>query len=100
MIKEIKKPESCKDLIHDECLFYHDLISNEFYFAKSFDSNEKVYFNLKGKWHRETGPTYTNKFGNYYWLNDKRVSIELFSNRTKHLICRICEDFCNQKCFI
>lgn len=102
MIIEIEKPKSCKNLIHDTfCKFYFDLSSKEYFFLTSY--SERIYFNLNGEWHNSSGPAILQNVKyeeTCYWLYNKPYTTKQFANKTNHLICMSCKDFCGQECFM
>ena len=112
MIKEIEKPNiDFKFDIFDDEIFYYDDITDEYINVTCL--NSYYYFNLNGQIHRETGPACfrsrsgrTSHLHNHikyeykdYYLNNDQHSEPAFAEKTNHLICKSCREFCNQKCF-
>ena len=54
----------------------------------------KEYFYKNGFRHREDGPA-----GLFFWLNDFKYLENEFAEKTNHLVCKVCNVFCKQKCF-
>ena len=126
MIKEIERPKiNFKFIINGNDKFYFDKKNNE-YFLINNNNNNIYYFNLignihrigkpaieyfdgskewviNGKIHRIDGPAYIQ--GNYiqFWINNVgyfRDKYYKFADKTNHLICKNCNKFCKQECFL
>ena len=124
MIREIEKPNIKFNFgIYNNSKFYYDKENNE-YFIKYKDSI--VYFNLNGFVHRVGKPARLNeeyKIYNYlengiltrndgpaascctekhqgYYLNNNYYNLNNWSKETNHLICKFCNNFCKQGCFL
>ena len=125
MIKEIEKPEVIFTLFKQitsgfgKC--YYNEETNEYYFENDWKS--KFYFNLKdqihrigkpaieysngtkiwkinGKYHRNDGPAYEGININEYYFHNRKYYEKEFAEKTNHLICKFCGQFCKQGCFL
>lgn len=106
MIVEIEKPKiKFKFNIDKYDKFYFDDIQKIF-FIKNKITSETVIFNYKGIIHNENGYSVyifnnlTNFILKYFSLNNDLVEPAYFAFNTNHLICKSCEKFCKQQCFI
>ena len=123
MIKEIEKPNiDFKFFISDYINFkyYYNKETNE-YFIES-KNKSKIYFNLEGnahrigkpaieyydgvkiwaengKEHRLDGPSFIYKDHLEFHINNKSYFEAKFAEKTNHLICKFCGQFCKQSCF-
>ena len=96
MWKQIEKP---KINFH-----FHVSQNNKFYFNEK--TNEYIiqnytgsyYFNLSGNLHKLNGSACTES--NLYYIHNMRFIANDFAFLTNHLICKYCEEFCKQGCFI
>lgn len=67
--------------------------------------NNKIYeaYWENGLKHRLDGPSVIELFGketkSLYYINNNLLSRNQFAQQTGHIICKLCYDFCNQKCF-
>lgn len=56
--------------------------------VNNLDGPSRIWFNNKKIVYKE------------FWVNDKYIHSYLeFANKSNHLICNLCNDFCNQECF-
>ena len=121
MIKEIEKPNiEFKFTIYNDYKYYYDQENNE-YFIK-YKNKVKFYFNLEGRCHRIGKPAIEGYDGikiwvenniqhrldgpacggknNSFWIGGIEYSAANFALKTDHLICLVCNKFCNQGCFL
>ena len=121
MIKEIEKPKFKLNFIIPENAKYFYNIENKEYFLKS--DNFKIYFNNNGDIHRDNNPalySLSYKWFDYYQNNIKHREdgyaenlphylFKLngityhsfdFAKKTNHLVCKFCNVFCKQGCFL
>ena len=99
MLIEITKPKlNFLTITNDK--YYYDEITKEYFLLTQY--NEKLYFNLNGNIHRESGyAIYSIKhnYNKHFFLNNKEYSDYYFAIKTNHLTCKYCYKFCKQKCF-
>ena len=99
-MKKIEKPNfELHFMIYNHDVFYHDDVNN-IYYVRNNTREDSFYFNNKGQIHNENGFAHLFEGNKTYYLNNLRYNLKNFSRKTKHLICRICEDFCKQECFL
>ena len=96
MIKEIERPNIRFNFVETDKYF----LENDLFIIINYNWNEKHYLNKNGTPHRLDGYAKSYFNAKYFYINGIYYSNLEFAFKTKHLICRICEDFCNQKCFI
>ena len=88
-------------------------ICEEINYNKFYDGS--YYFEFRPEISRLDGPAITysrldgpaitcvigglNKIQKFYWVNGIFSKNLEFAEKTNHLICNICSDFCNQQCF-
>ena len=99
MIREIEKPkiDFKFNIFWDNFKYYYNEETREYFLETDWKS--KYYFNLEGNIHRLDGPALINYY-KYYYINYKYYYEKEFAKETNHLVCRICENFCKQGCFI
>ena len=121
MIREIEKPEiDFKFYIDDNDRFYYDEKNKEYFLKTKMGS--RLYFNLKGnkhrinnpaeiwangikiwkennKFNRIDGPAVIEKSNKVYYIDNIVYLASNFAKKTNHLICDICDIFCEQGCF-
>lgn len=79
-------------------LYYFDDI-NQTYIIDCSVFNTINYFDINGYRHRNDGPSYQDSFLVNFYLNGDFNLPYIFAENTNHLICKYCENFCNQECF-
>lgn len=79
-------------------VFFHEK-NKEFYIL--FLEN-KIYLDKFGFYHRIDGKTYTINFPDncFYWIHGEHYFAIEFAQKTNHLICKVCNEFCKQGCFM
>ena len=120
MIREIEKPNiEFKFGLSDLDKFYYNNETNEYFHKNKF--NDKYYFNLNGEIHRVNKPAIEFSYGikawkennflhrldgpayeksDIFWIKGNNFSAANFALKTDHLICLVCNKFCNQGCFL
>lgn len=65
-----------------------------------WNNSEFRYFNKKNNIHREDGPAekFISPIFFTYCLDNTIYNIEVWSYKTNHLFCKLCGNFCKQKC--
>ena len=109
MIRQIEKPKEifCQRIKGDKWFFDE---KNKLYFVENLSIKEnniyfKIYFDLESKHHRLDGPA------EYYFDDNHNITYHFalyhyrwtpfqFAEKTNHLICLVCNKFCNQGCFL
>ena len=104
MIKEIERPDFSYNIklgiIPDDKFYYNDS-TNEYYLYNNRVKGNNIYciyFNEKGT-HRESGYALFGPSVNEFYLNDIHFFPYKFAEKTNHLICIHCNNFCKQECF-
>lgn len=61
-----------------------------------------IVINTKGEIHNENGVALKCHYDdcNHFYINDSSLSYFEFAEKTKHIICNSCGDFCRQECFL
>lgn len=84
---------------------YYFYLNQEMYYKSIWKSGSTFYNNRNKLLHRLDGPAAiyyvdNNYKGRVFFLNGKMCnSLAIFAKLTKQLICKICNNFCNQNCF-
>lgn len=96
MIIQIPNPEIKFSFnVFDDDKFYYNNVTNE-KFIIGFDYF-CCYFDENGNASRLDGPAKFNKY-EYYYINGQKYYADSFALKTNHLICKLCGQFCKQKC--
>ena len=95
-MKEIERPKiNFNFLRSDKCYLENDL----FVIINNL-SEEKFYLTKTGMQHRLDGHAAIFCYDKYFYIYGiYRNNLE-FAKETKHLVCKLCYDFCKQKCFL
>lgn len=95
-MKKIEKPKINFPIAYsDEFYLENDLI-----IIINNNCEEKFYLTKEGISHRLDGPSHSYCNNVFYYIHGQSLSVKEFVKETKHLICKYCQDFCKQKCFI
>ena len=100
MFKEIEEPDFYKKKVFnksypDDKFFYNE--KTEEYL--NIDLYGKHYFNENG-WHKLDGPAFIKGQYYFFYINGNQFFLKEFAKETNHLICKFCEEFCKQECFL
>ena len=93
LLNIIKKNNQHYDVFNQNLELF--ILNNQYVFEKT---RSFIIVNEQGLHSRLDGPAVVFLFAQFYWINDIQYNQLKFAEKTNHLVCKYCQDFCGQQC--